>query len=504
MSADTIRAKKGCWSCKARKVQCDRRLPTCQKCARARRECQGYGLRLSWPRDGDKKRAITGTSPEARSRGIVVRLGTDLAFVNTTWRDIELHRHLSLQTAMRPLRLVQPTLLSRQPQSIVKHVDLVQYFHEDAHLSLVTFDSTTQHVRDSLMRMALSHDTLPGRALFYALLAVSSLRRSGLHQETVQFKVYALHALSASAREGALSPIEAMQHVGACMLLSTFEILLPSESSGEWLHYTRGAVDIIEGTGLEQKLDKSKMNHLLDWVYYHNALSRFAMYHWRHDSVALSAADAKGSDPQAVQYPPLVKNRPISPSRNPAHEILNLLSETCNTLLDPRDPKSLTEEYKARLKALEQRIRNVPTTQTSANADSDADARLPVVVELYQISTLIYLVRASESPWEPSAMLESLVVRAFAIAAATSPCRHFFPLFIVACEARTDEQRAFVINVIDKTAKGAHMRSMEQLRAEIESIWVQQDLYSDSELLVDYIGLMNAVVSSNNTIPSYA
>jgi hypothetical protein len=150
--------------------------------------------------------------------------GIDLAFVNTTWRDIELHHHLSRQTTARPLRLVQPTLhLWRQPHPKVKHVDLVHYFHEVVHLSLVTFDPTTLHVRDSLMRMALSHDTLAGRALFYALLAVSSLRRTGLHQETVQFKVSALHALSASAREGSLSPAAAVQHVGACMLLGTFE-----------------------------------------------------------------------------------------------------------------------------------------------------------------------------------------------------------------------------------------------------------------------------------------
>lgn len=74
------------------------------------------------------------------------------------------------------------------------------------------------------MRMALAHDTASGRALFYALLAVSSLRRSGLHLEAIQFKVAALHALSASTKAGALSSAEAAQHVATCMLLGTFEV----------------------------------------------------------------------------------------------------------------------------------------------------------------------------------------------------------------------------------------------------------------------------------------
>jgi hypothetical protein len=39
-------------------VRCDARKPTCGNCAKARRDCQGYGTQLSWPRDGDGKRAV--------------------------------------------------------------------------------------------------------------------------------------------------------------------------------------------------------------------------------------------------------------------------------------------------------------------------------------------------------------------------------------------------------------------------------------------------------------
>lgn len=96
--------------------------------------------------------------------------------------------------------------------------------HDAAHQSLVTFEANSSYIRDVLIRMALANDSLPGQALFYALLAISSLRRNGLRQEAVHFKVSSLHALSKSAKAGSLGPAEAAQHVATCMLLCAFEV----------------------------------------------------------------------------------------------------------------------------------------------------------------------------------------------------------------------------------------------------------------------------------------
>lgn len=41
-----------------RKIRCDMRLPKCNNCTKSKRVCQGYGMQLSWPRNGDRKRAI--------------------------------------------------------------------------------------------------------------------------------------------------------------------------------------------------------------------------------------------------------------------------------------------------------------------------------------------------------------------------------------------------------------------------------------------------------------
>ena len=98
-------------------------------------------------------------------------------------------------------------------------------------------------------------------------------------------------------------------------MLSALTILVkiqsPSDSSGEWLWYVQGAMDIIQGTHLDQQIDLSDISSLVDWAHYHDALSRFVMHHWRHRSVASSSKDGFDSEQRTMQYPPLVKDRPV-------------------------------------------------------------------------------------------------------------------------------------------------------------------------------------------------
>lgn len=93
-----------------------------------------------------------------------------------------------------------------------------------AHRPLITFAVDTSPIRDSVLRMALARDTNSGLAIFYAILAISSLCRSGLHQEAVQYKLAAIHFLFESVKGGSMSPADVAQHVAACMLLAAFEV----------------------------------------------------------------------------------------------------------------------------------------------------------------------------------------------------------------------------------------------------------------------------------------
>lgn len=41
----------GCWTCRKRGVKCDTARPTCARCRKSQRVCEGYGVRLLWSRE---------------------------------------------------------------------------------------------------------------------------------------------------------------------------------------------------------------------------------------------------------------------------------------------------------------------------------------------------------------------------------------------------------------------------------------------------------------------
>ncbi|KAI1750036.1 fungal-specific transcription factor domain-containing protein [Xylaria castorea] len=505
-SKSTTKSRQGCWTCKSRKVQCDQGVPNCRRCVQARRDCEGYGFRLSWPRENDKKRAIVSVLPVARAPIRTQHLSSN-PFINTISQDIEFYRHLSSPGTLKALNPGPPNAkLWSQPQLEVTDMELIHYFRDAAHQSLATFNPTMSHIRDTIIPMVFTNDTVSRRALLHALLAFSSLHLTGLHRKTMSLKVAALGALSASAKEVSHGLVEAAQHVAACMILCSFEILLPTENSGEWLWYIRGAMEVIEGAQLGDKPDHGVIRKLLDWVNYHDSMSRFTLFHWRQQYPTAQPTDTTSrAVPRIIRYSPLAENRKACKSINllPTHGILSILSEIWDVLLDPSDPRSYDVEYKDRLRALEWKVDNLPFATPTITDPRDTGDDFEFTVELYQVATRIYLARASQNPLEPAANLEYLVNRQFAGPVMYCYCRHFFPLLIIACEARTDEQRIAILNLIDRTNKKGYGRSMETFRAQVQSFWIQQDLYADSDLNLNYLRLMKSIISSNRTLPSY-
>ncbi|KAF4902742.1 hypothetical protein CGCF415_v009232 [Colletotrichum fructicola] len=188
------------------------------------------------------------------------------------------------------------------------------------------------------------------------------------------------------------------------------------------------------------------------------------------------------------------------PAVNPTFAILNLLSEVCDTVLDSRDLRTRNTKYQDHLQDLKSRVGNVSIESASAEPTSDS----MFAVHLYQIATQIYLARLSQSPWEPAEDLDALVDAAFAGPIQSCSCEHFFPLLILACEAHRDNQRLAIINLIERTQRDTRIRSIEGVRNTVRSIWAQQDLHKDGEILMDYLGIMTTAISSGSAVPSFA
>lgn len=88
----TQRRPRSCWTCKSRKIGCDRASPACNNCLRTGRNCEGYDFRLVWPdqHDGRRKPSTQGPCPPAlaiRDKAIYAS-----QFLNITYADILAHR----------------------------------------------------------------------------------------------------------------------------------------------------------------------------------------------------------------------------------------------------------------------------------------------------------------------------------------------------------------------------------------------------------------------------
>jgi len=101
----------GCWTCRGtplgallsialeltspeRKIRCDRQIPFCQNCFRSKRQCQGYGIRLSWPRPGDQRRAVCAKNPLTLGNTVGLLSGNKVQFLNVFASDLRLYNDI--------------------------------------------------------------------------------------------------------------------------------------------------------------------------------------------------------------------------------------------------------------------------------------------------------------------------------------------------------------------------------------------------------------------------
>jgi hypothetical protein len=80
-----------------RKIRCDRGLPICSNCVRSKRDCRGYGIRLSWPAESDEKRFVVVKPVSERRRSQIPR-SSNVSFINASFWDMEMHSRLSTST----------------------------------------------------------------------------------------------------------------------------------------------------------------------------------------------------------------------------------------------------------------------------------------------------------------------------------------------------------------------------------------------------------------------
>ncbi|KAF2677700.1 hypothetical protein K458DRAFT_319268 [Lentithecium fluviatile CBS 122367] len=457
-------------------------------------------MRLSWPREKDARRAVVLKSSQHPLKHRDTRIG-NASMVRATHWDIELHMFLS-SLATRAPALYEPVHWNPHELGEIEW-DLLSYFQLEASRSLTTFGYNPKHLANFLMRISQSGNTLASTAVLHSMLGLTSLYRYGWNSQAMEFKISSLRAL-AKASETFDESVEGAHHVAAGMLLCSFEVHMASCSASEWTWYVNGIKEVLYSDIPHRKctLDVDK-NMLMNWVYYHDVMKQFSIRHWKTgpkgeivESMSQPQILDESSSRKLVSREELICCDAPLPSMPWVPAILKLMSELCDAVptkppLQTMSAKDL-DAYTNRIKILDWRIRNVPIPSPAEKSSAS--------VYLYQLAMLIYLNRVTENILKQASKLQEYIDNAFTILAELETCKPHFPMYVTGWEARTDEQRATFLEMLERTRKDPSSRSLFHVENLVQAGWTQDDL-AEEEL--NYWDKVTTLVSVCSTMPSF-
>lgn len=166
---------------------------------------------------------------------------------------------------------------------------------------------------------------------------------------------------------------------------------------------------------------------------------------------------------------------------------------------------------KANLERLEVLEHNVSSVVGLSGHNSIRHATTPIdrrtmVVDLHRLACLIYVSRAVHGMSGSEFRHRQLVREVILLLSRMVTCRNAWPLFIIASDAANDDQRLAILDVFaksrqDKARRSSHVSFIEHM---VERMWNQLDLSAENEVSVDYMMILDAVVSSVPFMPPFA
>ncbi|KUJ23302.1 uncharacterized protein LY89DRAFT_680072 [Mollisia scopiformis] len=494
---------RACGTCKDRRISCDRGFPICLQCIRSNRKCQGYEIRLSWPRRNDRKRSILGKTLTGTGK-INSGLYSPVRIVNTSTSDIELYHYLaSTGFGHLPCLPIVPRSISWTSITTDTDYNLLQYFTCVASSSLTAMGPCegSPELRDVLIRVALSPSTSSSSAVLHSLLALSSLHRHGFQSHAARMKLSALSDLATSAKTGVDSDT-AVSHIAALMLLCCFEIQHSSETSNLWIGYISSVKTVLKAANIDKLHKTGDLAALLYWASYHDVLAPFSLHYW-----GLSSREKRlisGDHDILVQNNNLYSLfEAFNETSYQCHSNLRKLSDVLTMILQAKSRRAAGLNHKDLLAVLEWKIRsiNVPIANPMEGLDpSEMVSEKLMTEELFKLALFIFVERSLGDSSTKSEKLRSRTRSAFHIFSRLESLHRQFPLLIIANEARTDEDRLIVLDLISRTEENRSLRCLRGMKETIQSLWAQDDL---AEKEPGYTEKIRAVLSSGGIMPSF-
>ncbi|KAI1615281.1 fungal-specific transcription factor domain-containing protein [Exophiala viscosa] len=463
-----MKARKSCWTCKDRKIGCDKTLPACNNCIRTKRNCAGFGIKLTWPEkyDGRRKAVIPSIYGQGCAATTVFCPSLALDFLNTTTEDIEISDSCDLTgfPAYAQLLRLNTWTLPTLPLPGITNDDasLLSYYEGRLARIITTVDDAHNGFRNEILPMALTQQSKASQSLMESILALCAFHVSG-PSRALQHKARALRLLNQSLQEDVSEDLSAK--LAACMLLCVYGVFDPTD--GNWMVHLRGAKSLIGDHPSHPKTQQSVSPFLRSWLLYHDVLAQF--------SQMMSGYERQ--DPTQVVLPEYTAEKTvIVGSLGCSEELMELVACINQLRGQPQFDASLVETLRLRLENLTQDIVIKPEQQSHSRSETINETRIHDTAEFYHLAALIYFRRQIVQQPSQSRSVQRLVERALSLIAKMEVCTSPWPLFVVACEVRIDEQRLQILQTLKKMELHRRIGNIGVTRMIVEAFWKQQDL----------------------------
>ncbi|KAF2449717.1 hypothetical protein P171DRAFT_440185 [Karstenula rhodostoma CBS 690.94] len=485
-------AKSNCWTCKERKVGCDRALPHCENCTRAKRECKGYDLKLAWPDkyDGRRKQKKYQADPDTSATNYVTNFG-EFSFLNTGNGDVEGQKYTVRDLAAMGgptidsgvSRSVSPGLefwkldLGEREGSLLSHYDSV------VARMMTTIDDSTNGFRLQIMPMALTSTDVSATSLLQAILALASFHL-GSREEALTHKVEAIKALAESFH--CAPPLDErfrLTQFASCLMLCVYSVFDASDTS--WYTHLQGARNIVSGCDRAIASDQHGCNPFLEeWYEYHNTFSEFG-HPSQFKTPSPSIHDILIPEGVAI-------DQRIVGLLGCSTELLRLISciNQLRTLLamgkgaSESDTMGLAVQIRLRLLNLRQEVLVYPD-ETSGHI---SHTRIHHTAEFYRVAAMLYLhdtypVTAPSSSTSspptsplPFPSVPDLVRQGFNLLDQMEVCSSPWPLFVVACNVTEDRDRIKIMRIFGQASQVRRIGNYDVIMGLVKTVWSRVDL----------------------------
>ncbi|KDN70401.1 hypothetical protein CSUB01_07653 [Colletotrichum sublineola] len=178
---------------------------------------------------------------------------------------------------------------------------------------------------------------------------------------------------------------------------------------------------------------------------------------------------------------------------------LHLWSRVAAEVLPSRDPISRQEAYKIKVARLAEELRNLKVATPLDPAAQRAAAK----AEVFRISALVYLSRSTDQNLLRPSELHLLVDRGLVLMENMAICERPLPLLILGCEARTDIERLRILDLVSNTESSTPRREFHSMRMLLQALWTQNDLDSESDVELDYMETLSAILNTSEFLPHF-